>query len=195
MVSLVRNDSSDAEVASVVFKSAMRLLAGGVTVITAGRDADISGMTVTSFSSFASDPPSVVVSVNRQSSTWPLIKRHGGFGANILASDQAAIAERFTGQRGQKGAERFQEASWITLASGAPLLVGALAVLDCEVDHVVERHSHVLLIGQVLDLRISPNKNDSLAYLDGRYIPVENNEWALHLADAGVSTSRSPREI
>lgn len=186
MVSLVRNISSEEEVASVVFKSAMRLLAGGVTVITAGRDSDISGMTVTSFASFATDPPSVIVSINRQSSSWPLIRRYGAFGANVLAGDQTSVARRFTAQSGLKGAERFREATWIELASGVPLLVGALAVLDCEVDQVIERHSHVLVIGRVLDLRISPDKNDSLAYWNGRYIPVDNNEEALRLAEVSV---------
>ncbi len=55
-------------------------------------------------------------------------------------------------------------------------------MLDCEVDNVVERHSHVLLIGSVRDLRISPDKHDGLAYSNGRFISVEDNEEALQLA-------------
>lgn len=195
MVSLVRNVSADEDVASVVFKSAMRLLAGGVAVITAGRDTDVSGMTVTSFTSFAADPPSVAVSINRQSSSLSLIKRYGTFGANILAGDQAAIAERFAGHGGLKGVERFKDANWSKLVSGTPLLSEALAVFDCEVDHVLERYSHVLLIGRVLDLRISPNKNDGLTYWNGRYVPVEDKEEGLHWADVSLPTSRALWEV
>lgn len=191
MVSLVRNVSPEEDVAEVVFKSAMRLLTGGVTVITAGRDSDISGMTVTSFTSFAADPPSVVVSVNRDSSSLPLIQRYGAFGANILAGDQAVVAERFTRQGGLKGAKRFQYTSWSKLVSGVPLLNDALAVFDCEVDHILERHSHALLIGRVLDLRISPNKNVGLAYWNGRYVSVDDKEEALHWADVSLPTSRA----
>ncbi len=79
-------------------------------------------MTVTSLSSFATDPPSVVVSINRQSSSWPLIKRHGAFGVNILASDQVDTAIRFSGQGGLKGAARFENESCTMLVSGVPLL-------------------------------------------------------------------------
>ena len=42
-----------------------------------------------------------------------------------------------------------------TRASGVPLLVGALAAIDCEVEEIVERHSHAIVIGRVLDLQLS----------------------------------------
>ncbi|WP_425995019.1 flavin reductase family protein [Afipia sp. DC4300-2b1] len=195
MVSLVRNVSSNEDVATVVFKSAMRQLAGGVTVITAGRDSDVSGMTVTSFTSFAADPPCVVVSLNKESSSLSLIKRYGAFGANVLASDQASVAESFTGRSGLKGIERFQGANLSRLASETPLLSDSLAVFDCEVDHILERHSHVLLIGQVLDLRISPNKSAGLVYWNGRYVPVDDKEEALHWADVSLPKSRALWEV
>lgn len=195
MVSLVRNVSSNEDVATVVFKSAMRQLAGGVTVITAGRDSDISGMTVTSLTSFAADPPCVVVSLNKESSSLSLIKRYGAFGANVLASDQASVAESFTGRNGLKGIERFHGANLSRLASGTPLLSDSLAVFDCEVDHILERHSHVLLIGQVLDLRISPNKSAGLVYWNGRYVPVDDKEEALHWADVSLPKSRALWEV
>ncbi len=64
-------------------------------------------MTVTSVSSLSVDPPSLIVSINREASSWPLVKRYGFFGVNILTSDQIDIAERFTGKGGLKGADRF----------------------------------------------------------------------------------------
>ena len=45
-------------------------------------------MTVTSVSSLSVDPPTLIVSINRESSSWPLLKRHGFFGVNILTADQ-----------------------------------------------------------------------------------------------------------
>ena len=113
-------------------------------------------MTVTSVSSLSVDPPALIVSVNRNASSWPLMQRYGFFGVNILTSDQIDIAERFAGKDGLKGAERFAGAEWTTRASGVPLLVGALAAIDCEVEEIVERHSHAIVIGRVLDLQLSP---------------------------------------
>ena len=46
-------------VAAGAFRDAMRQLPGGVSVITAGIGEDRSGMTVTSVSSLAIDPPSI----------------------------------------------------------------------------------------------------------------------------------------
>ena len=107
MNSIVRTVSIEPEVTASDFRGAMRQLTGGVSVITAGKGRDISGMTVTSVSSLSVDPPSLIVSVNRESSSWPLVKRYGFFGVNILTSDQIDIAERFTGKGGLKGADRF----------------------------------------------------------------------------------------
>ena len=81
MNSAVRNISIDREVSPVDFSGAMRHLAGGVSVITVGRGKDITGMTVTSVSSFSVDPPTLVVSINREASSWPLLKRHGFSGS------------------------------------------------------------------------------------------------------------------
>ncbi len=152
MNSVVRNVSIASAVTAADFRGAMRHLTGGVSIITAGQGKDISGMTVTSVSSLSVEPPSLIVSINRAASSWPLIARHGAFGVNILTADQLDIAERFTGKGGLKGADRFTGAEWTTRASGAPLLVGALAAVDCEVEEVIERHSHAIVIGRVLDV-------------------------------------------
>jgi flavin reductase (DIM6/NTAB) family NADH-FMN oxidoreductase RutF len=98
MSSAVRHIRIDREVTSGDFRGAMRHLTGGVSVITAGRDDDIAGMTVTSVSSLSVDPPTLIVSINRGASSWPLLKRHGFFGVNILTADQLDVAERFSGK-------------------------------------------------------------------------------------------------
>ena len=155
MNSVVRDIAIEREISPADFRGAMRQLTGGVSVITAGRGRDISGMTVTSVSSLSVEPATLIVSINREASSWPLVKRHGAFGVNILTSDQLDIAERFTGKDGLKGAARFAGAEWTTRISGVPLLVGALAAIDCEVEDIIERHSHAIVIGRVLDLQLS----------------------------------------
>jgi flavin reductase (DIM6/NTAB) family NADH-FMN oxidoreductase RutF len=194
MNTAIRNIKVDHEVASDDFRGAMRHLAGGVSVITAGRGKDITGMTVTSVSSLSVDPPSLVVSINRASSSWPLLKRHGFFGVNILTADQLEVAERFTGKGGLKGAERFAGASWTTAASGVPLLVGALAAIDCEAEDIVERHSHAIVVGRVLDLRLS-SRTAALAYWQGQYVAIDQNEDALRLAEVSVPAPRDRRKF
>jgi flavin reductase (DIM6/NTAB) family NADH-FMN oxidoreductase RutF len=194
MNSAVCNIKIDREVSSDDFRGAMRHLVGGVSVITVGRGKDIAGMTVTSLSSLSVDPPTLIVSINRESSSWPLLRRHGFFGVNILTADQLAIAERFTGKGGLKGAARFAGAQWFTRASGVPLLAGALAAIDCEVEDIVERHSHVIVIGRVLDMQLSV-RTAALAYWQGQYVAIDQNEDAIRLAEVSLPAPRALHRI
>ena len=194
MNSVVRAVSIEAEVTASDFRNAMRQLTGGVSVITAGKGRDISGMTVTSVSSLSVDPPSLIVSLNRESSSWPLVKRYGFFGVNILTSDQIDIAERFTGKGGLKGADRFAGAQWTTRASGVPLLADALAAIDCEVEDVVERHSHAIVIGRVLDVAVSA-RTAALAYWQGRYVAIDQDEDAAKLAEVSVPVRNTGTQV
>ena len=152
----------------------MRSLAGGVSVITVGSGRDVSGMTVTSVTSLSVDPSTLIVSINRSSSSWPLLRRYGAFGVNILGADQLDIAERFSGKGGLKGADRFQGADWVIGPSGAPLLVGALAAIDCEIEEIIERHSHAIVIGRVRQV-LSETTRAALVYWDGRYVAANHN--------------------
>src|SRR3984957_3777936 len=192
MNSIVRNISLVRDVASDDFRGAMRHLTGGVSVITAGRGTEISGMTVTSVTSLSVDPPTLIVSVNREASSWPLLKRHGFFGVNILAADQIEVAERFAGKGGLKGADRFAGAQWTTRVSGVPLLLGALSAIDCAVEEIIERHSHALVIGRVLDLQTS-QRTAALAYWQGRYVAIDQDEDVARLAEVSLPAARAVR--
>ena len=192
MNSVVRHIGIGKLVSASDFRGAMRHLTGGVSVITAGCGRDISGMTVTSVSSLSVDPPALIVSINRGASSWPLLKRYGFFGVNILTADQVDVAERFTGKDGLKGAERFAGAEWTTRASGVPLLVGALAAIDCKVEEIVERHSHAIVIGHVLDQYVS-TRTAALAYWHGQYVAIDRDEDAIRLAEVSVPASRGIR--
>ena len=133
--------------------------------------------------------PALIVSINREASSWPLIRRRGFFGVNILNADQIDVAERFTGKDGVKGAARFAGADWFTRASGVPLLTGALAAIDCEVEEMVERHSHAIVIGRVLDLQLSP-RTAALAYWQGQYLAIDRDEDIARMAEVSVPLPR-----
>lgn len=178
------------DTASADFRAAMRRLAGGVSVITVGQGNDITGMTVTSVSSLSVDPPTLIVCINRDSSSWPILVRHRVFGVNILNAQQIEIAERFSGKGGVKGVERFAGAQWTPRSSGVPLLVDALASIDCEVEDIIDRHSHGIVIGRVLDTRTSSDKG-ALGYWKGQYVAIDQDDDAVKLADVSLPTRRT----
>lgn len=151
-------------------KEALRTLGGGVSIITAGEGNERSGATVTSATALSVDPPRMLISLNKTSSTWPVVERYGHFAVNIIGAEHQSLANRFAGIGGIKGAERYQGAEWTRLASGAPVLEDAVAALDCEVEEAIERHSHVIVIGKVLAIRLG--HGHSLLYQNGKYHSV-----------------------
>lgn len=148
-------------------KAAMRNMAGGVSVITAGRGDERTGATVTSATALSMDPPTMIVNINRSSSSWPVISSNGHFCVNILSSTQQPIADRFAGIGGIKGVQRYEGASWTTLASGAPALSDALVAIDCEVEEIIERHSHAIILGRIVAVVIG--SGEPLVYAHGTY--------------------------
>jgi 3-hydroxy-9,10-secoandrosta-1,3,5(10)-triene-9,17-dione monooxygenase reductase component len=150
------------------FRDAMRHLVGGVSVITAGVDEDRTGLTITSAISLSLDPPTMLICVNRNASAWPVIRRERHYCVNILDARHQRIADQFAGRDGFKGAARYEGARWRRFASGATGLEDALAVIDCAVEEVIERHSHGIIIGSVREVHLGGGA-EALVYGHGRY--------------------------
>jgi flavin reductase (DIM6/NTAB) family NADH-FMN oxidoreductase RutF len=155
------------------FRAVMRRLAGGVSIITAGRDGDITGMTVTSLTSLSASPPRVLVSVNRLASSFALIERFGTFGVSILGSDQQELADRFSDGR-LKGPQRFEGVPWSAGTSGVPLLGNSLATVECQVEEIIERYSHGIIVGSLVSFDLS-RELSGLVYWNGQYIEIKHD--------------------
>jgi flavin reductase (DIM6/NTAB) family NADH-FMN oxidoreductase RutF len=131
------------------FRAAMRRLASGVCLVTHSVGGARAGMTATAVASLSLDPPTLIVCLNRAASTYAGLAPGVAFGVSVLGADHREFAERFAGRTGEEGAERFREGRWLIPPSGAPLLWDALAAFECEVEDIVERHTHAIVIGRV----------------------------------------------
>ncbi len=150
------------------FRNAMRNLASGVNVVTVGSGSDASGFTATSVVSLSVDPPTILVSLNRSSTNWPLVRRSGHFAVNMLSSSHLEIAETFAGRRGLEGRDRYVDARWQHGPGHAAHLSDALSVIDCVLEEAVERYSHAILIGRVVGAVFNTVKRP-LVYWQGGY--------------------------
>jgi len=142
------------DVAAEEFKQAMRELAGAISIITVSNGVEKTGFVATSVSSFSADPPRVIFCISRTSSSWDILRNTEHFGINFMRESEKAIASRFIGTGGIKGADRYAGADWITLPSGTQVLKNALASIDCTIEEVLERHDHAIIIGKVKHIRI-----------------------------------------
>lgn len=160
-----------AGVDAAAFRQAMRQLAGGISAITVGQDDDRTGLTVTSVSALSAEPPALVFCINRSSSSWPVLQRRRAFAVNVLPPSHRAVADRFSGRGGIKGLERYDGADWLELVTGTPVLSDALAVLDCEVEELIERFTSAVVIGRVVAAKVRNEEAEpeALAYWRGAY--------------------------
>lgn len=149
------------------YRTAMRHLAGAVSILTVGEGESRTGLTASSLTSFSVDPPTLLICINRSSSARPELLRGGVFAVNVLRPEQQALAEQFAGLGGLHGAARFAGGHWTTLATGAPVLDDALASFDCRLEEVIERHSHMIVLGRVVATRLAEHAEPLLYWSRG----------------------------
>jgi flavin reductase (DIM6/NTAB) family NADH-FMN oxidoreductase RutF len=155
-------------VSSQAFIEAMRHLAHGVTLITTAHEGRWAGLTATAVCSVSAEPPQLLACINRRAETHRLIAEAGVFAVNVLASEQQRRAEIFAGSGRVYGDQRFAEADWTTLTTGAPVLRPCLATFDCRLVEHVPASSHSIFIGAVAAVELRPDL-DPLVYVEGDY--------------------------
>lgn len=149
------------------FRQVIGRFMSGVVVITATHQGERRGMTVSAVASLSLDPPMIVTCLNAASSTQEVVRRAGAFAVNILAEDQEHLAGLFA----RPGADPFLDLPCEPGITGAPILPGALAVLECRIAQEVRGGSHRVLLAHVV--RASAGEGSPLAYFRGRFGRIE----------------------
>lgn len=122
----------------------------GVCVITAQPDdGPPIGMVVGSFSSVSMNPPLVGFYPSVTSETWPHLRRARTWCVNILAAHQSDVCRRIATA---PLAERFDGVPWRPAPSGAPIIDGAVAWIDCVPVAVHEAGDHEIALAEVRHL-------------------------------------------
>lgn len=144
------------------FKAVMRRFPTGVTVVTSLRDGEPRGVTVNAFASVSAEPPTVLICINREARSYLYISTSRIFCVNVLSKEQRDLAERFSGKVRER---QFEGVPYEIDRTGAAVLSGSIAHLDCEV--VDEHHagSHSIFIGRVLSCVSRPGL--PMGYFEG----------------------------
>jgi flavin reductase (DIM6/NTAB) family NADH-FMN oxidoreductase RutF len=137
---------------AAAFRDAMAQVASAVHIVTTAGASGRAGLTATAIASVSDSPPTVLACIEAGSRTLAAIRANGVFCINTLPGGDLDLAEIFASRRGIDGEARFASQRWGTLASGAPVLDGAVASFDCRLVAVHEAASHRILIGEVMAL-------------------------------------------
>jgi flavin reductase (DIM6/NTAB) family NADH-FMN oxidoreductase RutF len=156
-----------AEVPVAAFRHAMGHFVTGVTVVTSvGADGEPVGTTASAVSSLSLDPPLVLVCFDRASVTLRAVRAHGAFVVNVLADSQLHLSVNF--------ARRGLAAAWDGVrhrpgSTGSPRLHGALAVVECTVEHELPGGDHEIIVGRVREVQTGDADVSPLVYWRGTY--------------------------
>jgi flavin reductase (DIM6/NTAB) family NADH-FMN oxidoreductase RutF len=161
-------------VSAADFIDAMRLLPAGVTIVTAAEQGRRSGFTATAVCSVAAEPPHLLVCASREMETAKAIIASGHFAVNLLGPEDTALADRFGGRTGVEGEDRFFGRRWTVLASGAPVLLDAVAVFDCAVAEQLSVATHHVIVGRVIAVQ-SAVRGPALVYVDRDYARLDTD--------------------
>ncbi|MBY8849606.1 flavin reductase family protein [Saccharothrix longispora] len=156
-------------------RSTLARFATGVVVLTVGGER-MHGMTANAFSSVSLDPPLVLCCVARTAVMHDAITSAGHFAASMLRGDQETSARWFAARDRPLGSAQFDEVDWVSgPATGAPVLAGSLAWLECELADVHEAGDHSVFFGRVLGAGRGDGRA-GLLFFDGAYWQVDTSE-------------------
>ena len=147
-----------------VMREVLGHFVSGIVVVTAATPAGPIGFTCQSFASLSLDPPLISFSPARTSTTWPRIRAVGTLCVNVLAADHQELSAGFA----RSGVDKFAGVDWRAAPSGAQILDGVSAWIDCPLWNEYDGGDHPIAVGRVHDLGAGPARRP-LLYCRGRY--------------------------
>ncbi|GGK59127.1 flavin reductase family protein [Streptomyces flaveus] len=134
-----------------VMKQVNRQFVTGVTVVTAMDGETPRGLAVNAFSSISLDPATVMVCVQRTSSTHDCLFRADHLAINILSTDQLDVVGTFA----SKADDKFKDLDWESGPFGSPLIARSSAQMEAEIRERLQASTHTVFICRVVHAAVA----------------------------------------
>jgi flavin reductase (DIM6/NTAB) family NADH-FMN oxidoreductase RutF len=146
------------------FRRALGHFATGVTVVTTKlATGQLAGITVNAFSSLSLNPPLVLVCIDKKARLHDSLEVGGNFAVNMLADDQEVVSRRFASSE----PDQFREIGYTQGVTGAPLITGVIATVECRIVERLNGGDHTIVVGEVEATAVHEGK--PLLYFRGGY--------------------------
>ncbi|MFQ3452047.1 flavin reductase family protein [Bradyrhizobium sp. UFLA01-814] len=153
-----------------VFRTAMRRMVGGVTVIATRHAGRPWGMTVSAFTPVCMDPPTLLVCVNSRTVTASDILRDGRFAVNLLSQAQLHVSQLCSAAGSDKYVDdHVVPAALLPSRVVMPILRDSTVSFDCKVAEVRPVGSHNVVIA-IIESILAPMSRRPLLYGEGKYL-------------------------
>lgn len=135
-------------------KSVLRLFPYGLYAITVHQNGEEHGMLANWVTQAAFEPPMLVVAVENDSKTLPMIRDTRSFATCVLAAGQRELA----GKLGRSSAKVPNKLKGIKTKPGpvyrSPILVDALGWVECRLVGTLPAGDHTLVLGEIVEAGI-----------------------------------------
>lgn len=157
------------------FRNAMSLLTSAVSVVTTAGLSGRYGFTASAVCSVTDTPPTLLVCMNKTSSSHAHFVENKILTVNVLGAHQQHLSKAFASKMTTE--ERFKQGVWTELETGAPVLEDALVGFDCEIDQIQEVGTHTIFMCRIVAIQQSQH-DQSLVYFNRAYYHVGQTEIA-----------------
>jgi flavin reductase len=149
------------------YRNGMSRLGSAVSVVTTLSGGKRYGFTASAVCSVSDSPATLLVCINRSSSSFPAFDSARHFCVNTLMPGQEEISDVFGGKI--PSTDRFAHGEWEAGLTGVPVLANASVNFECEVTNAVDEATHRVLFGRVIDVSEHTDRA-TLLYCMRRYL-------------------------
>ena len=155
------------------FRRTMGRFATGVVAVTTLWEDHPYGMTVNSFTSVSLSPPLVLFCSHSNGATCKAIIAAGAYGISILGQEQMELCKRFAGMTPVEEFDRFLGLEYTrSPILGVPWMADCLAWLECRLVNTWQAGDHVVLLGQVEQIRVGAEA-EPLLFFKGQWPTIQ----------------------
>jgi flavin reductase (DIM6/NTAB) family NADH-FMN oxidoreductase RutF len=146
-------------------KAFHRTFVTGVTAVTTIDEdtAEPRGLLVNAFSALSLDPPTILVCVQRSSTSYRHLFSRDHIAVNVLAADQSEVAA----QLATKAPDKFSSIAWRPAPAGSPLIEGSAAWLEAHITERIQSSTHTIFVAEVT--AVDHFERAPLLYAFGRF--------------------------
>ncbi|MDX1675214.1 MAG: flavin reductase family protein [Longimicrobiales bacterium] len=145
------------------YRDALSRWASGVSIVAVREGGSVHALTVSAFIPVSLDPPSVLVSLGPNAAVLPFLDPGVALGISLLAADQKGVASRY--------ADTFPVGPSPFRDPGPPVVRDCVAWLACEVQELLRRGDHTLVISRITAAGTGPDR-PALTYFRRGYHSV-----------------------
>lgn len=146
------------------YREACSQFATGVAIATVtAADGTPHGLTVSSVTAVSIEPPLILICIDFSAAPIPHFRNARFFAINVLSASQRELSVAFAA----KTEGRFDNIEWKSGDTGAPLIRGCLARMECALDRVVHAGDHAVFFGLLVRAALEPG--EPLLYFNRTY--------------------------